>query len=292
MIDNNCKAKTSSGKECSRKAESSGFCKQHEERNKTIIKKQKYDKFVGEILKVCKTKGWSAYLTSSDTEYQFASIGVSQTYNWENVEGVLDVAFTDKSIKYSIQKTSFHNYGLDSLLSAISIKLEGLGWVNNSDIKEKQEPPSPLSVLTTILKNFDKSARQIKRRYNNRTTIEITDEYDVQDLIHSILRGFFDDVRAEEYTPSYAGSSSRVDFLLKKERVVIETKFASKKLKKKEVGDQLIIDIAKYQTHPDCEQLFCLIYDPYGEIHNPTGLEDDLSGKHNKLEVKVFVVPH
>ena len=293
MTDNNCKAKTSNGKKCTRKAGPSGFCKQHEKRNKVMSKKQKYDEVLNTIFKVCKTKGWTVNLTSDDKDYQFATVNVSQYFNSGQVEGVLDVAITNKGIEYSIQKTSFYNYGLDRLLSAISLKLGELSWLESKDSKEKkEEKPKPSQVLITILKNFDKSARQIKRRYDNRTTIEIKDEYDVQDLLHSILRAFFDDVRPEEYTPSYAGSSSRVDFLLKKEKIVIEIKFASQKLKEKEIGNQLIIDIKKYQTHPDCEQLYCLVYDPNGEIHNPMGLENDLSGKDNKIEVKVLVVPH
>lgn len=59
----------------------------------------------------------------------------------------------------------------------------------------------------------------------------------------------FDDVRPEEYTPSYAGSNSRMDFLLKKEQIVIEVKKASKHLKDKEIGKQLNDDIAKYKSH-------------------------------------------
>jgi REase_DpnII-MboI len=34
--------------------------------------------------------------------------------------------------------------------------------------------------------------------------MDIKDEYDVQDLLHAILRAFFDDVRPEEFVPSYA----------------------------------------------------------------------------------------
>ena len=196
----------------------------------------------------------------------------------------------NNGIKYSIEKTSFHGYGITKLFDAIKLKIGELSWIENKDDKDKQAKPS--QILITILKNFDKSARQIKRRYNNRESMKIQDEYDVQDLLHSILRAFFDDVRPEEYTPSYAGSNSRVDFLLKKEKIVIEVKFASQKLKEKEIGNQLIIDIKKYQTHPDCEQLYCLVYDPAGDIHNPVGLENDLSGRDNKIEVKVLVVPH
>lgn len=292
MTKDTCKAKTATGKKCTKKAGSSGLCKQHEKVNISHTKKEKYEEVINTIYKVCDTKGWSTYIESEDKEYQFAIINVSKHFNYNEVEGVLDVAITKKDVEYSIQKTSFHGYGLDRLLSAISIKLGELRWLKDKDDKKKKEQPKPSQILLKVLNNFDKSARQIKRRYDNRGTMEINDEYDVQDLLHTILRGFFDDVRPEEYTPSYAGSNSRVDFLLKKEKIVIEVKFASQKLKEKEIGNQLIIDIKKYQVHPDCEQLYCLVYDPNGEIHNPAGLENDLSGKHNKIEVKVLVVPH
>lgn len=41
------------------------------------------------------------------------------------------------------------------------------------------------------------------------------DEYDLQDLVESLLRFLYNDVRPEERTPSYAGSSSVMDFLLR-----------------------------------------------------------------------------
>jgi REase_DpnII-MboI len=54
--------------------------------------------------------------------------------------------------------------------------------------------------------------------------LAITDEYDVQDHLHALLRLHFDDVREEEWTPSYGGARARMDFLLKRERKVVETK--------------------------------------------------------------------
>jgi hypothetical protein len=133
-------------------------------------------------------------------------------------------------------------------------------------------------------------ARQLKHRHDDRAAFLIEDEYDIQDLLHTVLRGFFDDIRADEYTPSYAGRASRLDFLLKKEEIVIETKMASAKLKDKQVGEQLIIDIARYKVHPNCKHLTCFVYDPHSNLKNPAGLEADLSKKHDALNVKVIVV--
>ena len=48
----------------------------------------------------------------------------------------------------------------------------------------------------------------MRSRYNNRQTSDINDEYDVQDLLHSLLTLYFDDIRREESNPSYAGGAS------------------------------------------------------------------------------------
>lgn len=80
------------------------------------------------------------------------------------------------------------------------------------------------NVFMNIFSRFHRVARQLRSRHNGRSTLEIEDEYDVQDLLHALLQLHFDDIRAEEWTPSYAGKSARVDFLLKKEKIVIEVK--------------------------------------------------------------------
>ena len=127
-----------------------------------------------------------------------------------------------------------------------------------------------------ILSHFHTFARQLKKRHNNRNSFEIEDEYDVQDLLHAILKLHFEDIRKEEYTPSYAGSSTRVDFLLKNENIVIEVKNTRDDLKDKELGKQLILDKEHYSVHPDCDTLVCFIYDPDELLSNPNGLINDL----------------
>jgi hypothetical protein len=155
----------------------------------------------------------------------------------------------------------------------------------------KEERYKPLGIVTRICDRFHLVARQLRDRHDNRQTLEIEDEYDVQDLMHSLLKLFFDDIRPEEWTPSYAGGSARMDFLLKNERLVVETKKTRKGLTAKELGNQLIVDIDRYKQHPDCKTLFCFVYDPDGRIPNPKGIENDLSHQNGELEVKVFIAP-
>jgi hypothetical protein len=141
----------------------------------------------------------------------------------------------------------------------------------------------PLREVTIICDRFHLVAKQLLSRHDKRSTLIINDEHDVQDLLHSLLILFFDDVRPEEHTPSYAGGSSRMDFLLKQEAIVVETKY---NLTNKQLADQLAVDYARYRTHPDCKTLICFVYDPNGRIENPRGLEADL----NKLSTKGLIV--
>ncbi|MFI2792093.1 DUF2321 domain-containing protein [Haloferula sp. A504] len=138
---------------------------------------------------------------------------------------------------------------------------------------------------------FHLVTKQLRERHASRSTLDVEDEYDVQDLLHSLLRLYFDDIRPEEWTPSYAGKSSRMDFLLKATGIVIEVKMTRKGLGAKELGTQLIEDIGRYQSHPDCEHLICFVYDPDGRVANPRGIERDLSRSEGGLKVTVWIVP-
>jgi hypothetical protein len=140
-----------------------------------------------------------------------------------------------------------------------------------------QDQKNHVDTIVNIFSKFLSISRQLRNRHDKRPTIEIEDEYDVQDLLHALLKLHFDDIRPEEWTPSYAGSSSRMDFLLKKEKIVIEVKKTRKGLEDKQVGEQLIVDIARYESHQDCKTLICFVYDPEGRVGNPSGLENDLN---------------
>lgn len=158
----------------------------------------------------------------------------------------------------------------------------------NSNLKDNLDK---IQILEEMLINFHRVVRQLRNRYDDRSALEIKDEYDVQDLLHALLLIHFDDIRPEEYTPSCAGATSRMDFLIKDINTVIETKMTRETLKDKQLGEELIIDIEKYAKHPDCERLYCFVYDPKEFIKNPKGLERDLSNNSDEIEVKTIIVP-
>lgn len=159
-------------------------------------------------------------------------------------------------------------------------------------MKPVLEQQNPLNTLELLFVKFHSVVRQLRVRHSKRNTLDVNDEYDVQDLLHSLLKIYFDDIRVEEVTPSYAGSSKRMDFLLKSENIVVEVKKTRDKLSDREVGEQLIIDIATYEVHPNCKTLVCFVYDPEGRIGNPIGLEHDLSRESEQgINVYAYIFP-
>lgn len=177
----------------------------------------------------------------------------------------------------------------------LSSKFDTLIGILNT-IKKLSSSPDNLeidsvdAVLEKICINFHRCVKAIMNRHDNRQTLNVTDEYDVQDLLLGILKLFVEDIRPEDYVPSYAGGNSRTDFYLPQYDTFIETKMTRKSLRDKDIGEQLSIDIARYRD--SCKKLICLVYDKDGLLSNPHGLISDLEKlSSDGMKVKVYVTP-
>jgi hypothetical protein len=146
-----------------------------------------------------------------------------------------------------------------------------------------------VQIALVLGERFLDVSRQLQKRHGGRATLQVNDEHDAQDLYCALLRIFFTDVRKEEYTPSDAGSASRIDFLLPLHKLAIELKYSRPSMTKQTLGDELIVDRKKYKAHPGVSHLVCLVFDPPGHIENPRGLEADLSGYQEGLAVTVRI---
>lgn len=147
----------------------------------------------------------------------------------------------------------------------------------------------PLDRVVSVLERFSAVIRLLKRRSHDREALIVRDEYDVQYVLRALLAAQFDDVRSEEATPSCAGNASRIDLVIRNERIAIETKFARAGQAKK-IADELIVDAKRYRAHPECGALVCFVYDPDGVIENAVALERDLS-EEGTFRVVVVVRP-
>jgi hypothetical protein len=145
--------------------------------------------------------------------------------------------------------------------------------------------------IVTLCRRFPLFVEQLQNRQRDRPPFSVVDEYDVQDLLYAVLKLHFDDVRPEEYTPSYAGNASRVDFYLPRERIVVEAKMTRPNLGQKDVANQLVIDVARYAQMPTVDVLICLVYDPERRCANPRTLENDLEASVGRIKVRAIVCP-
>lgn len=138
---------------------------------------------------------------------------------------------------------------------------------------------------------FHSIVKSLEKRSRDRDPWKISDEYDLQYLVRAILHARFDDVR-EEHTPSFTVLSNRMDFIIKVEGIVIETKMTREKLDDKVLSEQLIKDIVIYKGHQECKTLFFFIYDPGGKIIHPNSVKHDLENvDFSGLKVRVIIAP-
>jgi len=183
--------------------------------------------------------------------------------------------------------------GVESIKSVVTAALASAS--RNPSLLRQLASTVPTSDSTIQLTNLWRRTplviRHLKTRYSKRAPLIISDEHDLQDLFEAILSLFFDDVRREEWTPSYAGGSARMDFFLPHLNAVVELKMMRASLSTKDVGEQLLIDIARYRQTEHCQTLYCFVYDPEHLIANPRGLEGDLSKSHGTMKVVALIVP-
>jgi len=148
-----------------------------------------------------------------------------------------------------------------------------------------------VGLLRKIGNRFHAVARQLRLRHDGRPTLEVEDEYDAQDVVHALLCLEFDEIRRESWQPGYASGSTHTYFVVPRDGIVIEVKKTRQGLGAKEISAQLDHDIAFYWTHPDCQTLFCFVYDPEARVGDPYGLERKLTREVENQRVEVFISP-
>lgn len=154
-------------------------------------------------------------------------------------------------------------------------------------------PPetATLDTLRRMCARFHLVARQLRLRKEYRPTLEITDEYDLQDLFYALLRLQFDEVGTDEWAPGYADGARRTSYLLDWEKTVVVVKQTRSGLSTRDIAEQVAADKAHYSARPNAATLVCFIYDPDGRVGNPRGLEADLSTIDDAYRVEVIVAP-
>ncbi|MFB1117561.1 transposase [Dickeya dadantii] len=212
--------------------------------------------------------------------------GSPESIEWSEKKARVEAALHDNGFRY---------YRFGQILPLGHIPIDDIPYEETVSISQQPVMPEKVEVLLErLVKGLQRAMHPLTHRRKGSQTLTFNNEYDVQDLLHSLLRPWIQDIRPEEFTPSYAGSSTRMDFLLPVHKLVLETKIVRDRSHAKKIGDELIIDIEHYRRHSDCKNLWCVIYDPNQYITNSQGLKKDLEGerssKDGEVTVKVYVI--
>lgn len=158
-------------------------------------------------------------------------------------------------------------------------------------IHEMTSADSVLDELATIFRRLPEFIAALEVEGNpNVPAPTLINERDLQVLTNGILRLLYRNVIAEDAVPKRSGASSRADFVIKDEGILVETKMTRRSLTDKRVGDELLIDWGRYPEYPNTRGVFALVYDPKRYLRNPAALEDDLSQTSSSISMRTIVV--
>lgn len=212
----------------------------------------------------------------------------------ENSEGFSEWKANRDRVVKTLEENGFRYYRGGRVLPTGQKPEETFLPSANSTAPSPEKPTKIGDLLETLLKGLRRAMHPLTHRRKGAQALSFSMEYDVQDLLHALLRPWVADIRPEEFTPSYAGSSTRMDFLLPKYKLVIELKFVRDGNHARKIGDELIVDIDHYRRHPDCNELWCVVFDQDHLLPNAEGLKSDLEGarttKDGTINIRIFVL--
>ena len=158
-------------------------------------------------------------------------------------------------------------------------------------VAEPTPDQDPLHLIRKVCLRFHSVVRQLRLRKDYRPTLEVDDDYDLQDLLCALLKVEFDEVATDEWTPPYTEGASRTTLLVNRDQIAIVAKKTRPGLTTKELTDQVTADAAYYRAQGRCSTLFCFMYDPEGRIGSPKRLETTLTSVSEHYRVEVLVAP-
>lgn len=170
-------------------------------------------------------------------------------------------------------------------------------------VTEPMESTDNLSKIENIFNRFIHVAKKLEDRHNQRNTLKIEDEYDVQDLFHSILKLYFDNIEDECTSIKRDSTANRIDFFLPDESIAIEIKFGTRwkdkarttrksmKTIRHDIKQEIINDKEAYSNQSLYQKILFFVYDPDNQINEKVKFESGLNNVVNGIEFKVYVRP-
>lgn len=139
-------------------------------------------------------------------------------------------------------------------------------------------PQPDVSMITQVCKRLPHTARVLAlRARKGKSAYEVADEYDVQDLLHGVLRAYLKYSVQEDPLPKVAGAkSSRIDVSIEELGILIEIKYARGPEDQRRIFEEYSQDLVLYAEWPHLKTLIYLIYNS-DDLRDPEAFEK-LSG--------------
>lgn len=149
----------------------------------------------------------------------------------------------------------------------------------------------PTHAIRKVCARFHTIARQLRLRGEYRSTLDVEDDRDVQDLLYALLRYELDEVTPQEWTPSYPSTAQAVTLVFPRHRMAVFAKKTKPGVGPREIAQQMLLDCQEFVHPGNYRAVVCFVYDPEGRIGNPRGLEADLRQVDSALPIETIVYP-
>ena len=142
-------------------------------------------------------------------------------------------------------------------------------------------------MLEPALRRLPRVVAAFRSRHGDRPAFSVRDEFDLEDLVRSILPLFVDDIRPESRTPRYA-SATRTDLLLPAQSVAIVVKLAAS-IKVMPLADQWSEDLAYYEGR-GFATILGIVADPGTILPYPDVLEHAWARSEGPTRLTVLIL--
>jgi hypothetical protein len=154
-------------------------------------------------------------------------------------------------------------------------------------------PAPDAAVVEQLCKRLPQAARILgMRSRKGKAPYEIVDEYDVQDLLHAVLRSYLKYSVQEDPLPKVAGAkSSRADISIEELGILVEVKYVHGPEDQKRLFEEYSQDLVLYAQWPHLRTLIYLIYNSAdlrdAEAFEKLSSAQEIGGK--RFDVKVVL---
>lgn len=135
------------------------------------------------------------------------------------------------------------------------------------------------------------AAKVLANRRKGKTPLEIADEYDAQDILHSIVRAYFKHAVQEEPVKKLANAkSARADFAIEAIGTIVELKYVHGPNDQARIVADLAEDLLLYEQWEHLRDFIYVVYNS-DDLHDSEAFEK-LNGKrsHNAKHYQVHIV--